>query len=226
MVRLEPLQRALLKRDPNEVRSALEEDSTAATLPLRCRGGALEPPLVAAVRSRCLSPTLKILLHYGADVNDAGPRGDTPLMAVATTQPRQHDIDVEGMSLRVKLPQYVSMPELLDEKVQSGAKSAALFAGELPKPCANDTSCSLALCLLQAKADPGVSNVKGQTAAQMAKEQQRPQLAFLIDNWRNWEARRYLHALWSRQDDASGYAPNLAQCPADVHGLLCSMIAP
>lgn len=229
MVRLEPLQVALLNRDPNEVLVALQEDDTAAILPLRQRhGGAPEPPLVVAVRGRCLSPILKLLLKYGADVDDTGPSGDTALIAVAATRPPLSHEQIEGrFPFRVKPPPCASVAAQLDEKIQNrDERKPAVFAGEPAKPSQEDSTCSLALCLLQAKADPDQVNKKGNTAAQIAREHERPQLASLLENWRNWEACQYLQALWHRQDGESGYAPNLVQCPADIYGLLCSMIAP
>lgn len=223
--RREPLQMALLSRDPNEVRSALHEDDTAAILPLRQRCGR-EPPLVVATRGRCSSQIVKMLVQAGAVVDDTGSSGLTPLMTIADTKlPTLHQ-----KPSGVKASRDVHAGPILVPHAPwfdtSGEQTHVHLQPGVSKMSEEKEHCTQALWLLNVGADPDLLDKRGRTAAQIAQDTGQLQLSYLLGHWRNWEACRYLHDLWRRQDAKSDGGPCLACFPPDMRGLLCSMLAP
>lgn len=71
------LLRALIRRNMEEVREALEAEPDAARYPFWEHGA--EPPLCAAVRLRCPAPIVQLLIQHGADASSVDIRGQSPI---------------------------------------------------------------------------------------------------------------------------------------------------
>jgi len=225
MERREPLQMALLSRDPNEVRSALHEDDTAAILPLRQRRGR-EPPLVVATRGRCSSQIVKMLVQAGAVVDDTGFSGLTPLMTIADTKLPILQQKPSGFKAGRDVHAVPSMVAHAPWYDSAGQQTHVHLQPDVSKMCVEKEHCTQALWLLNVGADPDLLDKRGRTAAQIAQDNGQLQLSYLLGHWRNWDACRYLHDLWRHEDAKSHGAPSLACFPQHMRGLLCSMLAP
>jgi len=80
-----PLMRALRTLAPDTVRVVLHDDPEAASLPFFDH--AMETPLCCAVRFGCCAQVLRLLLEYGAGVDDADMEGRTPLAILCSAPP-------------------------------------------------------------------------------------------------------------------------------------------
>lgn len=72
------LLKALIQRSPAAVRSVLEWEPEAATMPFWDHS--VEPPLCAAIRLRCAPEIVELLLKSGADAHLADVHSRTPMM--------------------------------------------------------------------------------------------------------------------------------------------------
>jgi len=211
-----------------------------------------EPPITAAVRSRCSDCTLAALLESGASANAADERGLTALHLA---------------SIGCRLPQapWAQSPEQIspsfvfcihfagdvptapwDEaerltRDEMGSPPLAQFAPPPPwveptmpacgasasVPMSEEHRLSLAVCLLSFGADARAEDSNGLTAADHAERNGLARLAILIRHWGDMRAARWLQSLWqSTQDRLGDEGPSLSTMPMDVANVICDFLVP
>jgi len=169
MAAVPPLMKALLERDSEKVRVALEEDPEAAKLPFFEHH--IEPPLCCAVRAGCNSKILGVLLDHEADVNMTDVHGRSPLALLCSLASRANRIATaqQWMSPAATI---MSVDEILAiRKEEEEARSL-----------------SNAIRLLDAGADMHLPDVQGMTAEKLAMTSGNARLASLMKYYHGTQA--------------------------------------
>jgi len=104
-----PMMRALQKQSLQEVQAVLHQNPKAASEPFFDH--AFEPPLCYAVRLRCDSATVRLLLQYGADPTDEDVHYRTPSkilqqQASENQPPANYNIELAAIMLGGSFPAY------------------------------------------------------------------------------------------------------------------------
>jgi len=213
----------------------LEDDVCAPFTPIRSKSG-YEFPLVAAIQYGCCQGVLRLLIQAGADVNETGSAGLSPLATLASCPLKEplratHGLPSLPCLWLPLLPLPGEAPSAPQDHSVSGwgnmdssappwvlrtAASAASLDSE---------SCSKAIMLLRAGADLRSLDSKGHTASDIARASKQPKLTLLLENWLDWQQSNILRAHWRRAPGASlrsdGTCLHLLQLPAEVYNLIC-----
>jgi len=202
-VRVSPLQRALRRSSIAQVEAVLQEDPNAAMRPFFDQY--FDLPLLQAVRYGCGADVIRLLLSFGAEVNDAEASGRGSLSALCHTA----KVWNTPLSAHCQLPppaELLAWPGFVCDCL---ADIEAVVTKEAKKN--EDTLLGTAMVLIAAGAVPRV--FEGKPALwEDALALGRPRLALLLQYYQ--EAQAYF--VLSRAARAGGGRAGASACPLDM----------